>query len=101
MHSLGRFGVLTVEQARDKARELLSRAALGEDPASQQRDARTAPSVAELSARFLEERSGKIKPSTLREYARLFTVEINPAIGGTAARECHASGRGETSPRTA
>ena len=29
MHSIGRFGVVTVDEARERARELLSRATLG------------------------------------------------------------------------
>jgi len=87
MQVIGRFGVLTVEEARAKARELLSRTTLGADIANEQRDARTAPSVAELAERFLEERAGKLKARTITEYRRLFEVEIVPTLGSTAARE--------------
>jgi integrase len=87
MNAIGRFGVVTVEEARERARELLSRSTLGADLAAEQREARTAQSVAELSQRFLLEREGKIKPRTLAEYRRLFEVEIIPALGKTAARD--------------
>ena len=79
MHVMGRLGPLTLDQAREKARELLSRSTLGEDLAGGRREARAAQSVAELSAHFLDERKGKLKPRTLSEYRRLFEVEINPS----------------------
>lgn len=87
MQVLGVFGTLTVDDARAKARELLSRATLGEDVAGERRQRRTAETVKELAALFLEARAGKIKASTLTEYRRLFAVEITPEIGKQAARD--------------
>lgn len=86
-HVIGRVGQISLEQARDRARELLSRATLGEDVAGGQRATRVAPSVAELSEIFLEDREGKLKARTLIEYRRAFKVEINPVIGSFAARD--------------
>ena len=41
---IGRYGVLTPEQARDRARELLASASLGQDPGAARDKARTVPS---------------------------------------------------------
>ena len=84
---LGRFGKLTVDEARDEARKLLSRSTLGEDVAKGRRADRAAETVSELAALFLESRAGKIKPRTLAEYARLLNVEIIPKLGARAARD--------------
>lgn len=40
---IGTFGILTVEQARDRARELLASAELGHDPAAERRKVRSTP----------------------------------------------------------
>lgn len=87
MQAIGRLGVLTVDQARAKARELLSRTVLGDNLAAEQRASRTAPTISELARQFLDERADKIKPRTVAEYRRLFDVEIVPEIGSTAARD--------------
>jgi integrase len=87
MQVIGRFETLTVDQARAQARILLSRIALGEDPAGEQRAERRASTVDELAAAFLEEREGKTKPSTLREYARMYQADIAPAFGKKTARD--------------
>lgn len=85
--SVGRFGLLTLEEARGKARTLLSRWSLGEDVAGEHRAAREAGTVADLSARFLTEWSGRRSAGTVREYRRLFEVEIVPAFGNVIARD--------------
>src|SRR6202521_4060139 len=46
--SLGEFGALTVDQARERAKKILGRVAHGEDPAAQRAEERTAPIGAEL-----------------------------------------------------
>src|SRR5688572_593080 len=56
MQVIGHFGPLTLEEAKTKARELLSRVTLGADPGAEQRAARTALTLSDLSERFLEER---------------------------------------------
>lgn len=87
MQVLGRLGTLTVDEARTKARELLSRTTLGENVAQGLRDGRTAETVTELSALFLQAREGKIKPTTHAEYDRLFKVRIVPTLGPRSARD--------------
>ena len=91
---LGRFGVLTVEQARDVARINLGRVAAGEDPADDARDERLSLTVAELcdwyltearSGRILGRRNRPIKESTLTSDASRIESHVKPLLGGRAA----------------
>jgi integrase len=84
---VGRFGLLTVDEAKTKARGLLSRWSLGQDVVGERRATREAATIADLSARFLAEWEGRRKPGTVREYRRLFEVEILPKFGNLSARD--------------
>ncbi len=80
--ALGKHGVLTVEEARKAAREILGRVARGEDPAEERERYRAAPTVAGLCARFFEEHAQeRCKPSTQAEYRRSIDLFIVPAMG--------------------
>jgi len=58
---IGRFGVLTVDQARTEARIKLGSVATGSDPASDKQKLRSAPSVAAVCEWYLEEaESGRL-----------------------------------------
>ena len=59
--NLGRFGVLTVEKARDLAKLKLAEVILGEDPADKARQARKGMTVTEMCDWYLKEaRAGNI-----------------------------------------
>ena len=59
--NVGRFGVLTVEQARDLAKLKLAEVIVGEDPADKARQVRQGLTVSEMCDWYLEEaRAGKI-----------------------------------------
>jgi integrase len=59
--NLGRFGILTVEQARDLARLKLAAVIIGQDPADEARQSRNAMTVAEMCDWYLTEaRAGNI-----------------------------------------
>jgi integrase len=80
--SLGEFGALTVDQARDRAKKILGRVAHGEDPAAQRAEERAAPTVAELARRYLEEHAGpKKKRSSVEGDERLLRLYVLPALG--------------------
>lgn len=92
---LGRYGVLTVEQARDLAKIKLGTVAAGFDPAEEKRRARNDATVAELcewyltearDGRLLGRRSRLIKSSTLEMDESRIRTHIKPLLGGRVAR---------------
>jgi integrase len=80
--TIGRHGAWTAETARREATRLLGLIASGADPAADKMASRGAPTVAELSERFLAEHAkAKRKESTAAEYKRLLYKIILPALG--------------------
>ena len=66
---LGSATTLTPDQARDAARGVLARVALGEDPAAIRAGSREMPTFGEFAERYLaEEGAAKLKPRTLVNY---------------------------------
>src|SRR5579859_2324924 len=53
--SLGPYGVLTVEKARDQAKDLLADVRHGEDPSAERKKSRAAPTVDEVADRYMTE----------------------------------------------
>ena len=81
--TLGRYGPLTVQQARKNARAFLGRVAQGEDPAAErQAERRNAVTVADLADRFLEHHARpKKKPSSVRMDILNLRNHVVPALG--------------------
>ncbi len=86
----GRYGVMTVEQARREAKTLLGQIADGIDPAEEQQTARNAVTVAEIcdwylteavAGRLLGRRRRPIKASTLRNDRSRIEAHIKPLLG--------------------
>ncbi|MBV9569766.1 MAG: site-specific integrase [Alphaproteobacteria bacterium] len=84
--SLGRVELVTPEKAREKARDLLARARLGEDPAADRAEARKAATVTELLPRYNAETGAGRRESTRKLYEMYWRVHILPAIGSKRAR---------------
>src|SRR5579872_1261307 len=63
--TFGRYGVLTPEKARKRAKGILGDISKGADPAAEKRAARAAATVSELCDQYLEAGEGRIKQSTL------------------------------------
>jgi integrase len=91
---LGRFGVITVEQARDEARIKLGAVAHGSDPA-EDAGPRETITVAEVcdwylaeaeTGRILGRRNRPIKPSTLAMDRSRIETHIKPLIGRRQVR---------------
>ena len=87
---LGRYGVMTLEQARDQARIMLGEIAKGEDPADKKRSQRNGLSVGALCDWYLTEaeagrllgRKGRpIKASTLYMDRSRIETHIRPLLG--------------------
>jgi len=80
--TLGRFGVLTVEQARQKAREVLGLVASGKDPAASKEAHRKAPSIKECAELYQSNQVDvRLKPVTRRFYKAVLEQTIIPKLG--------------------
>jgi integrase len=80
--TIGTYPVLTVEQARAQAREWLSGAQRGQDPALTRDRNRAATTVAKLCERFLEGHADlHKKASSATEDRRLIERYIKPVLG--------------------
>lgn len=87
---LGRYGIMTVNQARDQAKIKLGAVAAGQDPAQQNDDASSRVTVAELcdwylkeaeAGRILGRRNRPIKASTLTMDRSRIETHIKPLLG--------------------
>jgi integrase len=78
--TLGQYGQLTPEQARQAARAVLAEVAGGADPGIDRGARRQALTVTEAATLFLEEVDAKKKARTAYEYRRLMEGEIVPAL---------------------
>jgi site-specific recombinase XerD len=94
--AVGRYGVLTVEQARDQAKIKLGAVAGGTDPAEENASSREAITVAELcdwylgeseAGRILGRRNRPIKASTLAMDRSRIETHIKPLLGRRQVRE--------------
>jgi len=82
LFSLGRFGIVTVEQARVSARQVLGAVAQGNDPAADRAKQREQILVRDLAHAFLNQHVEiKRKPSTARHYTSLLNLYVLPVLG--------------------
>jgi len=80
--SIGKFGEVTVEQARAVARGWLADVRRGEDPSAQRKQVRQAPDMAELADRYMREYSEpRNRPSTVRGNRERIQTHIKPKLG--------------------
>jgi hypothetical protein len=91
--AIGRHGVLTPDEARDRAKAILGDVVGGGDPAAEKRAARKAMSVSELcdlyladaeAGRLLTRRRAAKKPSTLLTDRGRITRHVKPLLGRLA-----------------
>ena len=80
--TFGRAGVMTPEEARKEARELLTAAGKGDNPADDIQKYRATPTVSDICDRFMREYvPTHCKESTRKEYKRAVELFIKPGIG--------------------
>ncbi|SEO22967.1 Site-specific recombinase XerD [Rhodospirillales bacterium URHD0017] len=86
--AVGRFGELTVEQARSIAQDWLADVRKGKDPSTEKRAARDAPRVKELCTKFIEDYSKpKNRPRTVESNQGYIDRHIIPKLGTLKVRE--------------
>src|SRR4051812_34084798 len=86
--TLGPHGRLTVDQARDLARQILAAVARGEDPAQERQEDRSAPTFVELATRYLEQHAAlKKKPSSTAADKRVLRQYLLPVLGARKVAE--------------
>ncbi len=80
--SIGRFGAITVEQARTIAQDWMAEARRGRDPSAERVAARQAPTVKELCDRYLSDYAiPRNKPSTVKGNKVNIKAHILPSLG--------------------
>ena len=77
----------TVEQARDEAKELKRKIAVGKDPMGEVHTERGAPTVADLCERFIKEHLPRKRPKTAADYKGAIEKYIKPAMGSLKVSE--------------
>ena len=84
--TIGRYGPLTVEQARAAAKAILGDVARGGDPATARAASKTAPTLRGLGEDFFVNVEAKRKKSTAKEYRRLWERHVLPELGTTLVK---------------
>lgn len=85
--TLGKFGALTVEQARQMATQVLSAVARGVDPQSDKLANRSAPRLSNVWDRFVTDELPSKKPNTRRDYEQQWQDVIKPRFGTTLVND--------------
>jgi integrase len=79
---IGPHGVLTVENARDIARQMLAAVKQGRDPAGERKSAREAPTVRDLSRDYIDRHAIPNKrPSSVADDEAMLSRVILPKLG--------------------
>ncbi|MBM3572837.1 MAG: DUF4102 domain-containing protein, partial [Alphaproteobacteria bacterium] len=80
--ALGRYGVLTPEEARRRARRVLADVSGGSDPSADRRTGRGAPTVRDLCNRYLRDVAElHSKPTYLAQQKRMVEKRLLPKLG--------------------
>jgi integrase len=79
--TIGAFGAWNTTQAREEARRIKREVDAGGDPVGEREDIRTAPTVADLAARFIEDYLPRKRPTTQRVYGQQIAADILPTLG--------------------
>jgi integrase len=87
-YHIGRHPTLNVASARKEAKKVAAKVELGEDPATDRQDRRTAPTVRELCVEFMDDYvRPQLKEGTVSNYESLFNLHILPVLGGRKIAE--------------
>lgn len=90
--TIGRCTDLTPDQARELARKVFGQVAAGQDPAEEKQAIKEAPTVRDLSERYMREHSyPNKKPNSIRQDERNWRLYILPAIGSKKVEDVRRS----------
>jgi len=78
---LGTFPILSVEQAREKAKTIAANIHFGIDPIMQQQEEKEAIIVKDALQAFITDHIAKLKPQTRQSYERLINKLVLPYFG--------------------
>lgn len=85
--TLGPYPDLSLAAAREKARKVLARVRLGEDPALEKRERAAAETFGDVADLFLLRRTDGLAKSTTLEYRRIIKSELLPRWRNTKAAD--------------
>lgn len=86
--TIGRHGVLTVDEARKMAKERLVEVTKGKDPSKDKKDYRLSETIEGLANRFIEEYVNiKCKANTAKEYEKCLINYVVPQIGNRKVQD--------------
>ena len=91
---IGRFGRITPDQARTRAKDLLGRVARGEDPAGERAEARGVPTLAEAFETYM-----KANPNRADNTVSLYRQNLRVNLGDWAKRRLDAITRQDVEDR--
>lgn len=81
--TIGSFPDWSVPAAREQAKILKRRVDQGQDPMGDRHEERTAPTIADLAARFEAEHLTRRRSTTAKDYSSILRGHILPALGKT------------------
>jgi len=82
-YTIGTYGALTLDQARDMARQVHADIARGGDPQGRKSGLRTAPTLKDVWSRFETEELPEKKPLTRRDYKAIWEDLIRAKFGNS------------------
>ena len=86
--TLGKHGMLSTADARTQAKDHLAAARLGDDPLDGADKDRRSPNIGELASLYLNNHiKPKRKPTTFKDYERLWRLHLSPTLGRLSIRE--------------
>ena len=89
--TIGRVGVITLDQARREATKMRGSVSLGDDPAQQRFDDRAVESVRDLAELYMQDHcAGRCKESTIKAHQWLLDKFILPRFGARKITELNA-----------
>jgi integrase len=84
---LGAFPTMSVEQARQKAKDMAASVQQGIDPAKEIQADKEAKSMKEALQSFLDEHVSKLKPGTIKSYTMIIKKYLIPNFGKLRVKE--------------